>query len=49
MRPYIDLLFNQSLRDQIIAAFDARAFYYKNLITNKKFQKEIALLKPRKQ
>lgn len=49
MRPYIDLLFNQSLRDQIIAAFDCRAFYYKNLITNKKFQKEIALLKPRKQ
>ena len=49
MRPYIDLLFNQQLRDNIIEMFDNRAFYYKNLITNKKFQKEISLLKPRKQ
>lgn len=49
MRPYIDLLFNQELRDKIIALFDARYYYYKNLITFKKFQKEIQLIKPRKQ
>ena len=27
----------------------SRGFFYKNLISNKKFQKEIAILKPRKQ
>ena len=49
MRPYIDLVFNQKVRDQIIAAFDARGFLYHNLISFKKFQKEISLIKPRKQ
>lgn len=49
MRPYIDLVFNQQLRDDIIARFDNRMFYYKNLITAKTFQKEIQLIKPRKQ
>lgn len=49
MRPYIDLMFNQTMRDNIIALFDTRCFYYRNLITFKKFQKEIALIKPRKQ
>lgn len=48
MRPYQDLLFNQQLRDQIIAMYDNRVFYFKNLITQKKFQKEIQLIKPRK-
>lgn len=48
MRPYIDLLFDSKARDQIINIFDRRGFYYKNLITNKKFQKEISLIKPRK-
>lgn len=48
MRPYIDLLFDQKLRDNVIAIFDTRGYYYKNLITHKKFQKEIALIKPRK-
>lgn len=48
MRPYLDLLFNMDLRDQIISAFDSRAFLYRNLITFKKFQKEISLIKPRK-
>lgn len=48
MRPYLDLLFNQSARDNIIALFDTRSFLYKNLITFKKFQKEISLIKPRK-
>lgn len=49
MRPYIDLLFNVTLRDAIIEAFDNRALRYRNLITNKKFQKAIQLIKPRKQ
>ena len=49
MRPYQDELFDARMRDQIITIFDNRAFLYKNLITNKKFQKEIALIKPRKQ
>lgn len=48
MRPYLDLLFDQSLRDNIILLFDTRSFLYKNLITFKKFQKEIELIKPRK-
>lgn len=49
MRPYLDLIFNQELRDDIISIYDSRGFLYRNLITNKKFQKEIALIKPRKQ
>lgn len=49
MRPYIDLSFNQTVRDNIIMLFDTRSFMYKNLITFKKFQKEISLIKPRKQ
>lgn len=48
MRPYIDLAFNQKVRDQIIEIFDNRGFYYKNLITAKKFQKAIKEIKPRK-
>ena len=49
MRPYIDLLFNQNQRDSVIQLFDTRSFHYHNLITFKKFQKEIAQIKPRKQ
>lgn len=49
MRPYQDLLFNVANRDAIIDVFDNRNFLYKNLITAKKFQKEIQLIKPRKQ
>ena len=49
MRPYIDLFYDQEQRDQIIRLFDQRGFYYHDLISNKRFQKEISLLKPRKQ
>lgn len=49
MRPYLDMLFDQTIRDQIIEQFDTRSFYYHNLISQKKFQKEIRLIKPRKQ
>lgn len=48
MRPYLDELFNTKSRDNIISLFDTRSFQYHNLITFKKFQKEIELLKPRK-
>ena len=48
MRPYQDLLFNQVLRDQMIMLYDNRSFYFRNLITQKKFQKEIKNIKPRK-
>lgn len=49
MRPYIDILYDPTVRDKVIQIFDSRGFYYKNLISNKKFQKEISILKPRKQ
>lgn len=48
MRPYLDGVFNTQVRDSIIAIFDTRGFKYKNLITFKKFKKELELLKPRK-
>ena len=48
MRPYLDMVFQQELRDNIIELFDTRCFRYKNLITLKKFQHEISLIKPRK-
>lgn len=48
MRPYIDGIFNTQARDNIISLFDTRCFYYRNLITFKKFKKELELLKPRK-
>ena len=48
MRPYIDELFNSQTRDTIIQLFDTRSLVYRNLITFKKFQNEIMLLKPRK-
>ena len=48
MRPYIDEMFQPSLRDTIISQFDTRSFLYKDLITFKLFQKNLELLKPRK-
>ncbi len=49
MRPYLDLLFDQKQRDNVVSLFDTRSFLYRNLITFKKFQKEIQQIKPRKQ
>ena len=48
MRPYLDVLFNTEARDTIISLFDTRCFYFRNLLTQKKFKKELELLKPRK-
>lgn len=48
MRAYLDLPFSVEMRDSIVTLFDTRCFKFRNLITFKKFQKELALLKPRK-
>lgn len=47
MRPYNDEVFIAKLRDSIIEQFDSRGFTFKNLITFKRFQKHLELLKPR--
>ena len=47
MRPYIDELFSPENQTTIIKLFDTRSLTYKDLITFKRFQKEITLLKPR--
>lgn len=48
MRPYLGEAFIAEARDMIINRFDLRTLWYKNLITLKKFKKELELLKPRK-
>ena len=48
MRPYLDAIFNTEARDIVIQLFDTRSFLFRNLITQKKFKKELELLKPRK-
>lgn len=47
MRPYQDEVFVAKVRDQVIEQFDSRGFKFKNLITFKRFQKNLELLKPR--
>lgn len=47
MRPYLDEIFNSDAQKAIIQQFDTRCFRYRNLITFKKFQQDIQLLKPR--
>ena len=41
-------LFNSKLRDTVIQSFDTRSYVFRNLITFKRFQNEIMILKPRK-
>ena len=47
MRPYLYEVFNPNTRDNIIAMYDAKGFYYKDLITMKKFTKELIQVKSR--
>lgn len=47
MRAYIDQVFNTELRDTIISVFHNRGFYFRDLMTQKKFKKAIELLKPK--
>lgn len=48
MRPYLDYLFEVKARDAVINMFDTRTFRFRNLVTQKIFKKNLALLKPRK-
>ena len=45
MRRYIDETFDPQFRDEVFARYDARAFKFKNLITQKKFTYELSLIK----
>lgn len=47
MRPYLDELYATDLMTNIVNLFDTRCFQFRNLITFKKFQQQVALLKPR--
>ena len=49
MRPYMSGVYTQEARDAILATFDARAFYFHDLFTQKDFRRQLILLKPRKQ
>jgi len=47
MRPYLDEIYEPKMMNNIIQQFDYRHFKFKDLITFKRFQKNISLLKPR--
>ena len=47
MRPYLDEIYNLDAVNNIISLFDSRSLLFRNLITFKKFQSQLALLKPR--
>lgn len=47
MRPYLDEIFEPGLRDSILLRYDARCLYFRDMITQKTFQKYLELLKPR--
>ena len=48
MRPYLDALYNVERVNAVIELFDTRCYYFRNLITQKQFKKQLELLKPRK-
>ena len=47
MRPYLDEIYNLDAVNNVISLFDSRSLLFRNLITFKKFQSQLALLKPR--
>lgn len=47
MRPYLDEVYSVEGVKAIMQTFDTRSYQFRNLITFKKFQSEMALLKPR--
>lgn len=49
MRPYEGLFYDQVLRDKIIQQYDYKGFFFHNLISQKRFQKNLQIIKPRKQ
>lgn len=48
MRPYLDENFRPDLRNQVFESFDSRVYRFKDLVTFKRFQKELSLLRPRR-
>ena len=48
MLPYLDEIFDLKTRNNIFEIFDTRGFAFKNLITFKKFQTKLELLRPKK-
>lgn len=47
MRPYLDEVFTRELIENVCLTFDTRGYQFRNMITFKKFQSELELLKPR--
>ena len=47
MRPYLDELYSMEGVKAVIEQFDTRSYQFRNLITFKRFQSELRLLKPR--
>lgn len=47
MRPYLDERYSTELMTAIMMQFDTRCFVFRNLITFKRFQTQLELLKPR--
>lgn len=47
MRPYLDEVFQPELQKTVITTFDTRSYSFKDLITFKRFQNALELLKPR--
>ena len=45
MRKFLDEVFIIEARDSIIQMYDSRSFHFRDLITQKKFKKELMLLK----
>lgn len=48
MRPYLDEPFSVEIQKNMITLFDTRSFMFRNMITFKRFQAALELLKPRK-
>ena len=47
MRPYLDELYSTDRVNAMIELFDTRSLQFRNMITFKRFQSEMSLLKPR--
>lgn len=47
MRGYLDELFKAELRDNVFKMFNSRSYQFHDLITFKRFQKELEFLKPK--
>ncbi len=48
MSPYLDCVFNIDNRNNVYKTFDARGYKFRDLITFKIFQKDLALQRPRR-